>query len=324
VFIGERVSQWLEQHRDRNFFLYLHALDPHAPFDPPQPWRDQALAQLPKDGTTPMRWDRDLDPDWSKEPTLEGRRLLYEAEIAHNDAVVEQFFRRLDALGLSQNTLVVMTADHGEYLGERNFFGNRLWTHRPPGFLPGTHVPLMMVYPKRFKEPKRIKDPVQLIDVMPTVLELAGVERGDLLLQGHSLLGLIDGARPDAWRDRVIVSEEPTAMLKDNPCSCGSLYFRDWHLLSSSWTWPGRLLHYPNLQTLLTSSAYRMAEDSRSERLVASSLPDLLLRWRQHAALGELREANMTVWRRLTDGEGSSAMIDPETVEELRGLGYVN
>ena len=88
-----------------------------------------------------------------------------------------------------------------------------------------THVPLMFVHPERFKEPKRIKEPVQLIDVMPTVLELAGVDRTDLLLQG--VAGRAGRRRgPGYWRDRVIVSEEPTAMLKGDPCGCWSVYFR--------------------------------------------------------------------------------------------------
>lgn len=324
VFTGPRVTRWLEENRDRNFFLYLHAIDPHAVYDPPQPWRDRAMARLPKEGDERVPWDKVLDPAWLKEPTIASRRLLYEAEIAHNDQVVEEFFRRLDAMGLSRNTLVVMTSDHGEYFGERNFFGNRLWSHRPPGFLAGTHVPLMMVYPERFTRPQRIEAPVQLIDVMPTVLELAGVDRGDLLLQGHSLVGLIEGERPEAWRDRVIVSEEPTAMLKGNPCNCGSLHFRDWHLLGSSWTWPGRVLRFPNLQTWLTASTYRVAEDDRSERLAVASLPDLWLRWRHQAALRDLREADMAIWRGLTAGEAGGGTIDPETIEQLRGLGYVN
>ena len=48
-------------------------------------------------------------------------------------------------------------SDHGEYLGDRGFFGNRMWDHRPPGFLATTHVPLMFVHPERFKEAKRIR-----------------------------------------------------------------------------------------------------------------------------------------------------------------------
>jgi arylsulfatase A-like enzyme len=55
----------------------------------------------------------------------------------------------------------------------------------------------MMVYPARSKEPKRQDAPVQSIDITPTVLGLAGVDRSDLLPQGESLVGLVEGDRPD-------------------------------------------------------------------------------------------------------------------------------
>ena len=72
------------------------------------------------------------------------------------------------------------------------------WDHQPPGLMPVIHVPLMMIYPSRFEEPKRIADVVQLVDVMPTVLELAGIDRSELLLQGDSLVSLIERKRARA------------------------------------------------------------------------------------------------------------------------------
>jgi hypothetical protein len=322
VFTGDLVERFLERNGDRNFFLYLHAIDPHAPYDPPQPFRDQFLAGMPE-GSPAVARNPVFDPPWVEQPTIETRRRLYEAEIAHNDQVVEEFFRRLDARGLSRDTLVVMSSDHGEYLGERSFFGNRLWDHRPPSYMAGTHVPLMFVYPARFPEPKRISAPVQMIDLLPTVLELGEVDRTDLLLQGRSLVGLVDGLEPDYWRDRVIVAEEPTAMLKSNPCSCGSLYFRDWHLLSSSWMWPSEYRVAPGLQAFLTTSVLAL-DKPRGETKALAFLPDLLVRFRQRGILAELREANMATWRTITAGEGGDRVIDPDTLERLRGLGYVN
>ena len=324
VFLGERVTRWLEEHKDRNFFLYLHAIDPHAVYDPPSPYREKYLAEVPADGT-PVERNRVFDASYVENPTLESRRRLYEGEIEHNDAVAEEFFRRLDASGLGPNTLVILMSDHGEYLGERGLFGNRMWDHRPPGYLATTHVPLVFVYPKRFKEPTRIAAPVQLIDVMPTVLELAGVDRTDLLLQGRSLVGLVDGQDPGYWRDRVILSEEPDAMLKGDPCSCGSLYFRNWHVVSSSWLWPRprQYLYFPGPQTFLATAVLRV-DKPRGESLSPAFLPDLLVRERQRSILAELREANMVTWRKLTEGDAGERVIDPDTLERLRGLGYVN
>lgn len=112
-------------------------------------------------------------------------------------------------------------------------------------------------------------------------------------------------------------------MLKSNPCNCGSLYFRDWHLLSSSWMWPRNRLYAPDLQAFLTTSVLAV-EKTRGEAQAWSFFPDLLIRFRHRSVLGELREANMATWRRITEGEGGARVIDPDTLERLRGLGYVN
>ena len=322
AYTSEQVTKFLEQNRDRNFFLYLHAIDPHAPYDPPSPYREQFLAKAPADGT-PVDRNPVFDAPWVERPSVESRRALYEAEITHNDSVVKDFFGRLDGMGLSNDTLVIMTADHGEYLGDRSFFGNRMWDHRPPTYMAGTHVPMMFIYPSRFPGPKQIDAPVQLIDLLPTVLDLAGVDKTDLLLQGRSLVGLIDGQDPDYWRNRVVVVEEPSAMLKSDPCHCGSLYFRDWHILSSSYMWPRDRLYAPDLQAFLTSSVLQVNKP-RGETQDWSFLPDLWVRFRQRAILAELREADMATWRKITEGEGGNRVIDPDTLERLRGLGYVN
>ena len=171
----------------------------------------------------------EFDPESMREPTAEGRRQRYAGEIRHNDALLPRLLEKLSALGLAEDTLLIFLSDHGEYMGEHG-----LWDHQPPGLMPVIHVPLMMVYPKRFQEAKRIADPVQLIDVMPTILELAEVDPADLLLQGDSLVGLIEGREPERWRDRVVISEEPSVMHKQGPCRCASVIHRDWHVNSST------------------------------------------------------------------------------------------
>jgi arylsulfatase A-like enzyme len=315
---GPRVFSWLERHRDQNFMLYLHVMDPHGPYEPPPPF-DQWYQELGGSGT-PEAWDGRLEPRSVSDPTREGRQRRYAGEIRHNDALLPRLLERLEELGLAENTLLVLLADHGEYMGE----GGR-WEHHPPGLMPVIHVPLMMVYPKRFQEPRRIEDPVQLVDVMPTVLELAGVDRADLLLQGESLVDLIDGRNPERWRDRLVISEEPMAMIKDRPCRCASLIRRDQHVVSSTYFWPargGRL--FPKLLPFVNTRVYRFRDDPTEENPLLSALPDLYVRWSAFDVLSELHAANMTTQRRLTEGEHVDVQLDPDTLEHLRGLGYVN
>jgi arylsulfatase A-like enzyme len=317
--LGERLFSWLEEHRDENFFLYLHVGDPHGPYDPPPPY-DAWYQEVAGKGN-PIKREDYLEPPSVTEPTDEDRRRRYAGEIRHNDELLATTVEKLDELGLTENTLVIFLADHGEFMGEQGH-----WEHHPPGLLPVIHVPLMMTYPSRFKEPKRITEVVQLVDVMPTVLELAGIERTDLLLQGDSLVSLIEGGEPERWRDRLAISEEPTAMERDQPCSCASLMFRDWHVISSTWLWPADRSDpiLPGVHTFVKTHVYWYRDDPKEPVPGLAFLPDLYVRWLANDTVSGLREANQATWRKLTEGDAMDLQIDPDTLEHLRGLGYVN
>jgi arylsulfatase A-like enzyme len=317
---GERVFSWLERHHDRNFFLYLHAIDPHGPYEPPTPF-DAWYQEVAGEGS-PVAWSPEFEPESMRQPTAEGRRMRYAGEIRHNDALLPRLLDKLSSLGLTESTLLILLADHGEYMGEHG-----RWDHKPPGLMPVIHVPLMMVYPKRFQEPKRIEDPVQLIDVMPTILELAGVDRADLLLQGDSLVSLIEGREPERWRDRVVISEEPTIMHRQGPCRCASAIRGDWHTVSSTSAHPwlihgGRFL--PRLIPFVNTRVYQFRDDPRELTAVLSAVPDLYLRWLVLDLFSELQETNMATKRKLTEGENVDLRLDPDTLEHLKGLGYIN
>jgi arylsulfatase A-like enzyme len=315
---GERVFSWLEDHRDQNFFLYLHVIDPHAPYDPPPPF-DGAFAEVAGEGT-PVPRERHLEPEEAPAPTPEGQRRLYAGEIRHNDQLLPTLLHKLDKLGITEDTLLVFLADHGEYLGEHGD-----WDHHPPSLLPVIHVPLMMTYPRRFKEPKAIGDAVQLIDVMPTIMELAEIDRTDLLVEGDSLVGLIQGQDPERWRNRPVIAEEPWAMLKENPCRCASVFHWNWHVVSSTWLWPRRGTGIlPKLHAFLKTHVYQFRDDPKEESPRLSLLPDLYVRWLMFDVLSELQETNMSTHRKLTAGENVDLQLDPDTLEHLRGLGYVN
>jgi arylsulfatase len=317
--VGQRVRAWLERHRDQNMFLYLHAIDPHGPYDPPSPY-DSWFREVAGTGTPVERLDH-LDTDGVQEVTFEGRQRLYAGEIRHNDHVLTTLVRTLEELGLREDTLLIFLSDHGEYLGE----GGR-WGHDPPSLLPVVHVPLMISYPRRFTQPQRIESAVQLIDVVPTVLELAGVERTELLLQGESLVDLIEGKDADRWRDRVVFVEEPWAMDKARPCSCASMMFRDWHVISSTWLWPADRTDptLPGVQTFVKTHVYRYRNDPKELFPALTFLPDLYVRWLANDTVSSLREVNQTTWRKLTEGEEIDLQMDPDTLQHLRGLGYIN
>ena len=313
---GERVEDWLDKNGDRNFFLYLHSVDPHGVYDPPPPY-DKWYRDAPAEtlvGKEALPKAASIDPEWAETPSGEARRLLYDGEIRHNDSVIESFIQNLDERDLLEDTLLVFVSDHGEWMGE----GGR-WEHHPPGNRPVIHVPFMLSYPRLFDTSKRLEETVQLIDAMPTILELASVDGSDLLMQGDSLVSLIQGNDPDRWQGRVTVSEEPMIMKRnEDPCACGSLFFGPWQLHGSLSNWPRRLK-----STFIKSGVYRFREDGIKP--VVSYLPDLYTRYLRQKTLSDLKSANMMTWRKLTEGQQQDVYkMDPDTLEELRGLGYVN
>lgn len=314
---GERVLDWVDATEGRNFFLYLHAQDPHGVYDPPSPFDRSFGDDEPRAAEGRAALERSyLDPAWLDEPTAEGRKRLYDGEILHNDTVLHAFLDDLDRRGLLENTLLIFTADHGEWLGEE---GN--WDHHPPGRMPVVHVPLMMAYPDLGGKGKRIEDSVQLIDVMPTILELAGVDTRDLLMHGDSLVSLVHGEDPERWANRITLSEEPVLMTRGEPCICGSVFVGDWQMHGS--TADGSTGIRGSVLPFLETSALRFKEDGMAG--VGTVSADLRYRLLRHHVLSGVSAANTELWRRITAGENQEEYrMDPETLERLRGLGYVN
>jgi len=107
----------------------------------------------------------------------EGRRLLYDGAIRSNDHWFEKFHKMLASRDLLQNTLIILVSDHGEHLGERDAGAQtaRLYSEHSCASRHGVS--------KKLPAGKRIKTPVQLIDIMPTILDIVGINKNELVLQ---------------------------------------------------------------------------------------------------------------------------------------------
>jgi arylsulfatase A-like enzyme len=302
---GETVLRWIAEHQDRNLFVYLHVLDPHGVYDPPAP--HDAWYREDEGGTEVRPLYGKVDPDWVSRPTREGRQRLYDGEIRHNDARLERLIEGLDRLGAMEDTLVVFLSDHGEHFGEHG-----VWTHKAPGFVQVLHVPLLMIHRRLLPGGMRVQQPVQLTDIAPTILELAGIDVEQLPLQGSSLLPLTRGEVPAGGEPSVAVSEEVTTYhTKLDPAVRASLFFDRWHLLRT---------HHQG-RTSLRVFDY-VADPNELEPLASASLDPLLQR-RVLAWLRSLKAANLVIWEKITRGDTEEVRFSPEVHEQLRALGYV-
>lgn len=158
--VVESALQWLNQHPQRPFFLWLHFYDPHDPYDPPAPFNAR-YATAPYDG-----------------------------EIAYVDSAVGKLVAALRKRGLYQQTLFVVVADHGEAFGEHGELSHGLFLYDDT-----VHVPLLIKLPGTHPARHLIQSRVGLVDIAPTLLQELGIAV-PTTMQGESLLPLLKAARP--------------------------------------------------------------------------------------------------------------------------------
>ncbi len=246
---------WLEDAPER-FFLWLHLYDPHAPYEPPEPHGTRQLGQP------------------------------YLGEIAYADAELGRLLAALEARFDDGGTLVVVTSDHGESLGEHgeptHAFGVYDATQRVPLLLAGPKVPAGRV----------VEPVVRLADVTPTVLELFGLP--PLAEQsGASLLPLLAGDAEPAPR---VAWVETLATQLD----------MGWSPLLGVRTARHKYVRAPRPEL------YDLAGDPNETRNLAAEQPE---RVAELDALVEARAAG----QRTTPNQS----VDGETAERLRALGYL-
>lgn len=197
---------------DAPYFLWVHYLDPHFPYTPPEPFRDHfqddehfgrltGIVPGLEDGLIPVseRRPRKQMLGIGFDQILDGRRdhafyvARYDAEIAFTDHQIDRLFDGLGELGLLRDALTVFTSDHGESLGEHHFW----FDHGRFGFQTCLRVPLVFHHPG-WIAPGVVNEPTALLDLSPTLLQYAGVEiAGDGTWQaGRSLLPRLRGERP--------------------------------------------------------------------------------------------------------------------------------
>jgi len=186
------------------FFLWLHYVNPHAPYAPPAPW-DSAFA--PEPGGRKLSVVESFHGGIPRQWALPGKRrlpeyvALYDGEIAAVDAEVG---RVLDALGRSavkDRTMVILTSDHGESLGEHDYY----FDHGEDLFDPSLRVPLVVVVPGGARG-LRSDVLASTLDVMPTILDAAQVSYPPDLA-GASLLSAVKGGAAPA-RDMLFAQNE--------------------------------------------------------------------------------------------------------------------
>ncbi len=206
---AERVSTdllaWLDrQEEPRPFFAFLNFIDAHTPYLPPASFgRHFGLKpESADDLATIDRWFT-LDKTKVAPRDIQLAGDAYDDCIAYLDEQLGRMFDELDRRGLTSNTLIIVTADHGEHLGEHDLFG-----HASSLYDPEIHVPLIVVSPDNPQAGRTIAEPVSLRDLPSTIADLVGLG-GSATFPGRSLARM--------WKDNGEVDPTPILSEVDGP-----------------------------------------------------------------------------------------------------------
>ena len=323
--VNKVVFPWLERHRDEPFFLYAHATDPHAPYRPPAGFEEKfanpsETAEFNRDyaslrdqgqyggGTVVSREGckkNGIDPDKFIRRAVD----RYDGEVLHNDANLELLVARLKQLGILDNTLIIVVSDHGEE------FWDHGWTaHGHSLYQELTHCVFLMWNPKLLPGPRRVAEPVQLIDVMPTILDLLKLKAPDIV-QGQSLLPLATG-RPFHRRTPVVTSRfaHPSAKVNgfvpENRINTFALIEANWKLVYRE---KGKDAGLNRVEL------YDRRTDRAETNNVAGAHPQDVES--MMAELGKWVDAQKQI--RAVLGKGARSTLDQQTLDQLRSLGYI-
>lgn len=262
--VTRRASAWLESNKDENFFLWVHYFDPHAPYEPPPPF------------------------------SFDYRGREYEGEIAYTDKMLGELLANLNSLGLRDQTIIVLTSDHGEGLGEHQEKTHGIFIYDST-----MRVPLILYNQEILPQGQVISDLIGLTDVFPTILDFLNIPYNPKEIQGQSFMPTI--LKKKSLKNREIYIESVAAMLDRNWAPLHGLIINNWKYIEAPQPElydlekdPQELNNLYGKQTRITGQLQKKLAELRSREAF----------W----PLAKVQQPEM----------------DRETYEKLKSLGYIS
>lgn len=290
--IHARAVQWLETEwkRDAPFFLYLHTVEPHAPYSPPEPFRQRFAPQVRDEGMTRLRFLNQVkEGTVPVTPRLRRDFMdLYDAEIATNDDFFGKLIDFLHQRGLWQDTVVVFVSDHGE-----EFFEHGGWEHGKTLHAEMLDVPLIIRVPGVGS--RVVERQAQHADIVPTILDALGISI-PAAVEGRTLLPWMTGDSKDEDTEEAAFS-----WLDEYGVKAASVTTPGWRLIEQ---------RYPGFDRSLYDRRSDPNEQSAVDRPVRSGYLAARIKTEELPRKGMLK--------------AREGVMDPEVREQLRALGYIH
>jgi arylsulfatase A-like enzyme len=212
--LNKAFIKWIDSLNGKNFFAYLHYMEIHAPYNPPFPYNEMFVTQTFKEdlikqelrAAMNMRTIKSTIKHMPDALSLnEKKKYLisqYDGEIRYVDSSIGKLIEVLKKRKLLDQTLIIITADHGE-----EFYEHNNWEHGGRSLFDELiHIPLIMRYPTKLPKRTKVDALVQQVDFLPTMLDICGIPPNkNEMAQGHSILPIFEGSEK-AFINRFVVS----------------------------------------------------------------------------------------------------------------------
>ncbi|MFW6140697.1 MAG: sulfatase [Acidobacteriota bacterium] len=308
------VKKWIDEHKDLPFYLFLHTFRVHAPY------KDLYYAHevLNSEQTTSLQdffenADNVIADQPAKLEQLGALRkqvteTLYDGGIHETDKKLEDIVAHLEEIGLLDSTIIVITSDHGEEFGEHS--PDEIYdSHGKTLYDEIIRVPLILYNPTSEYAGEKIKNQVRLIDLFPTLCDLADIKYHKADIQGKSLISLVQGKENrsrDALSEAIVTGPEKKSIRRSD-----SKYIYTFKIKDN--TLPRDLIsRHPGYEEF-----YMLDEDPDEKENLAAANPNICL---------ELREL---INKAITHKPASvrhlefNIKIEKDTEEKLKSLGYI-
>ena len=334
----DRLTDWIEAHKDGPFFVFLHVFDPHSPFEPRRPyngiWADPAERDAheknvetvkkfiknrsDKNRVMPRREEL-IASGVDREAFMAYNQGWYDGSIRGMDAEMARLMEKLKQVGVADRTLLAFTSDHGEGFHEHGY----MW-HGQHIYGELTGVPLMFHGPAFVPGGLDFDETTRSVDIAPTLLELSHLPRPETM-QGQSLVPLMaaardlpegaslrDAAAAKGWEPKPALAQKAETKQSGGPIPHETEAFA---IVADGW----KLIHHTTPpEGTAEYELFHHAEDPLDLKDVSAENPDKV---KMLASLLEQEQAKVMEGALAEDG--SSENLSDEELQRLRSLGYI-
>jgi arylsulfatase A-like enzyme len=290
------IPAWLEEHAARRFFLYLHYREPHFAYDPPPPFDTMFGPDAPLTREQRTKYDWITDLNWKRKlpspAEFDHLGRLYDGNLAAVDHEIGELRGALEAAGLWDRSLVVITSDHGDGLYEHEYVG-----HLDQVYEEQVRVPLVVKFPRGGPAGVRIQGIVDTLDLAPTIADAFQLLDRDPAAEGflgRSLLPVVLGAPGRHYSLSRCAGEQPKYGLRTGSVKLVYHTARD------------------------SAELYDLAADPGERHDLAPGRPVEAAYYRQ-----SVRRLLLQMRRGPRASQAADAELSPDQRENLKALGYL-